>query len=92
MQLANKVLHRCLVALALTAASAYCTSANAEKTCDNPLYLTFDTGHMGIAPLVADVLNRQNVKVTFFAANERTQTGDGSLGQHWAPWWKAVFQ
>lgn len=44
---------------------------------------------MGIAPLVADVLNRQDVRVTFFAANERTKTGDGSLGNDWAPWWKA---
>ena len=44
---------------------------------------------MGTAPLIADVLKRQNVKVTFFAANERTQTGDGSLGNGWAPWWKA---
>jgi peptidoglycan/xylan/chitin deacetylase (PgdA/CDA1 family) len=57
--------------------------------CDKPLYLTFDTGHMEIAPLVADVLARQHVKVTFFAANERTKTGDGSLGKHWASWWKA---
>ena len=60
----------------------------AEK-CAKPLYLTFDTGHMAVAPLIADVLNRHQVKVTFFAANERTQVGDGSLGQHWAPWWKA---
>ena len=44
---------------------------------------------MGIAPLVADVLNRQQVKVTFFGAQERTQEGDGSLGDQWAPWWKA---
>ena len=44
---------------------------------------------MDIAPLVADVLKRQDVRVTFFAANERTRVGDGSLGQHWAPWWKA---
>jgi peptidoglycan/xylan/chitin deacetylase (PgdA/CDA1 family) len=44
---------------------------------------------MDIAPLVAEVLNRQKVRVTFFAANERTRTGDGSLGAHWAPWWKA---
>ena len=44
---------------------------------------------MGTAPLIADVLKRQNVKVTFFAANERTQTGDGSLGNAWAPWRKA---
>ena len=35
---------------------------------------------MEVAPLVADVLTRQHVKVTFFAANERTKTGDGSLG------------
>lgn len=57
--------------------------------CDKPLYLTFDTGHMAVAPLVAEVLARQQVRVTFFAANERTRTGDGSLGEHWAPWWKA---
>lgn len=44
---------------------------------------------MAIAPLVAEVLQRQQVKVTFFAANERTQVGDGSLGAHWAPWWRA---
>jgi len=44
---------------------------------------------MGVAPLIADVLNRQGVKVTFFAAHERTQEGDGTLGSHWAPWWKA---
>jgi peptidoglycan-N-acetylmuramic acid deacetylase len=64
-------------------------AAHAAAPCDKPLYLTFDTGHMGVAPLVAEVLNRQNVKVTFFAANEPTQVGDGSLGDHWAPWWKA---
>lgn len=44
---------------------------------------------MEVAPLVADVLHRQQVRVTFFAANERTKVGDGSLGEHWAPWWRA---
>ncbi len=44
---------------------------------------------MGVALLIADVLNRQDIKVTFFAANERTQEGDGTLGSHWASWWKA---
>ena len=58
-------------------------------TCDKPVYLTFDTGHMGVAPLIAEVLQRQQVKVTFFAAQEKTQVGDGSLGQHWGPWWAA---
>jgi len=56
--------------------------------CQKPVYLTFDTGHMGVAPLIADVLQRQEVKVTFFAAHEKTQEGDGSLGQHWSPWWR----
>ena len=37
-----------------------------QAGCDKPVYLTFDTGHMAVAPLVADVLKRQQVKVTFF--------------------------
>ena len=78
-----------VVATVLIAASAGSISATAPKPCEKPLYLTFDTGHMGVAPLIADVLNRQQVKVTFFGAQERTQEGDGSLGEHWAPWWKA---
>ena len=73
-------------------ASMACVSAGAQKpaeaTC-KPVYLTFDTGHMEVAPLIADVLKRQGVKATFFAANERTKEGDGTLGDHWAPWWKA---
>ena len=44
---------------------------------------------MGVAKQMADVLRAEQVKVTFFAANERTQEGDGSLGDFWAPWWKA---
>ena len=63
--------------------------ASAQDACGKPVYLTFDTGHMGVAPLVAEVLARHQVKVTFFAANEATQAGDGSLGGHWAGWWKA---
>ncbi|HSW18162.1 MAG TPA: polysaccharide deacetylase family protein [Ramlibacter sp.] len=59
------------------------------SACAKPVYLTLDTGHMGVAPFMAEVLARQQVRVTFFAAQERTQTGDGSLGEHWAPWWKA---
>lgn len=61
----------------------------AGAACTQPVYLTFDTGHMGVAPLIAEVLQRQQVKVTFFAAHEKTREGDGTLGQHWAPWWQA---
>ena len=77
---------------ALALATALATSlagAAPPGDCKNPLYLTLDTGHMEVAPLIAQVLARHQVRVTFFAANERTQTGDGSLGSHWAPWWKA---
>ncbi|MBI5721135.1 MAG: polysaccharide deacetylase family protein [Burkholderiales bacterium] len=70
-----------MVALALVCAAA--------SACDKPVYLTFDTGHMGVAPLVAEVLNRQQVKATFFLANERTLGGGSSLDDAWAAWWKA---
>ena len=88
MQPGNK-LPLLLSAIFLIATPARSADAVALKACENPLYLTFDTGHMEVASLIADVLKRQNVKVTFFAANERTKVGDGSLGNHWAPWWKA---
>jgi peptidoglycan/xylan/chitin deacetylase (PgdA/CDA1 family) len=78
-----------LIAILLIATCSYGTRTFAQNDCKKPLYLTFDTGHMEIAPLVAQVLQRQDVRVTFFAANETTRQGDGSLGQHWAPWWKA---
>jgi peptidoglycan-N-acetylmuramic acid deacetylase len=58
-------------------------------TCAQPVYLTFDTGHMGVAPLVAEVLTRQKVKATFFLAAERTRSGGHSLDDEWAPWWRA---
>lgn len=81
---------RCLsFAILLIATSAYSSSARAQKDCKSPVYLTFDTGHMDVAPWVAEVLQRQQVRVTFFAANERTKQGDGSLGEYWAPWWRA---
>ncbi|MES2886460.1 MAG: polysaccharide deacetylase family protein [Pseudomonadota bacterium] len=62
----------------------------ATPTCERPVYLTFDTGHMGVAPLVAEVLQRQQVRASFFLANEKTQTeGGSSLDDTWAPWWRA---
>ena len=86
-----------LFATLFVAISACAASANghfdvktlASADSCKPVYLTLDTGHMDVAPLMAEVLRRHQVKVTFFAANERTKTGDGSLGAHWAGWWKA---
>jgi peptidoglycan/xylan/chitin deacetylase (PgdA/CDA1 family) len=58
-------------------------------SCPKPLYLTFDTGHMDVAPWIAQVLQRQKVQVTFFVAQEKTMQGDGSLGDAWSAWWSA---
>ena len=74
-----------VLALSLGASLAFAQA----RPCDKPVYLTLDTGHMGVADYMAEVLNRQQVRLTFFAANEKTQAGDGSLGSAWAPWWKA---
>jgi len=80
-----------------TAAAPATPSAalHADAICAHPVYLTIDTGHMGVAPLVADVLARQGVKATFFLANERTQAVGGrpegsTLDDAWAPWWKQL--
>src|SRR6218665_1767689 len=74
----------------LVAACAGSAGAKGTNACENPVDLTLDTGHMAVAPLMADVLQRNQVHVTFFVANERTKTGDGSLGNDWAPWWKSM--
>lgn len=81
---------RASLARLIAALVAVCAvqSAGAWQACARPVYLTFDTGHMGVAPLIAQVLRDEQVKVTFFAANERTQTGGWSLDEQWAPWWR----
>ncbi|GKT26168.1 polysaccharide deacetylase family protein [Acidovorax sp. SUPP3334] len=77
-------------AISLIAIFVVGKAAAAETShCDKPLYLTFDTGHMEIAPFVADVLKRKGILVTFFAADEKTKLGDSSLSSYWAPWWHA---
>ena len=45
--------------------------AHAAPTCDKPLYLTFDTGHMGVARLIAEVLQRAPVDRHPIAERER---------------------
>jgi peptidoglycan/xylan/chitin deacetylase (PgdA/CDA1 family) len=65
------------------------SALQASAACTKPVYLTFDTGHMAVAPLIADVLSRHHVKVTFFLANEKTKTNGSSLDDEWKPWWQA---
>ncbi|WP_245844901.1 polysaccharide deacetylase family protein [Noviherbaspirillum humi] len=61
----------------------------AGASCQGTLYLTFDTGSQSQAELIAAVLKRQDVRATFFLANEKTVRGDYSLDPSWAPYWKA---
>lgn len=70
-------------------------SGAVHAACNRPVYLTIDTGHMGVAPQIVETLKRHDVKATFFLANEPTQAvgerPEGStLDEHWAPWWKAL--
>ncbi len=75
-------------ALLLVASTALVAGTAGAAACTRPVYLSFDTGHMGVAPLVAEVLKRHEVKATFFLANEKTLTGGSTLDDHWAPWWR----
>ncbi|QGB09056.1 polysaccharide deacetylase family protein [Bordetella holmesii] len=74
----------------LAAAFSQTLAAPAAAVCEKPVYLTFDTGHMGVARHIAEVLKRQGVRATFFLANERTLTDGSSLDAQWAPWWKTM--
>ncbi len=68
---------------------AFAFPAIAEgAACKKMVYLSFDTGNMSVAQVVSDVLNRQNVKATFFLANEKTSRGDYSLDDSWKTFWQ----
>jgi peptidoglycan/xylan/chitin deacetylase (PgdA/CDA1 family) len=87
----NQFLARVFLATCSLLALSFSSAAETQKSgpqCQKHIYLTFDTGHMGVAPLIADVLRKHQVPVTFFGANEKTKEGDGSLGAYWAAWWK----
>jgi peptidoglycan/xylan/chitin deacetylase (PgdA/CDA1 family) len=85
----SRALALLVFAAAGSALHAGTCAARSGAAAVKPVYLSFDTGHMAVAPLIADVLKKHDVKVTFFAANEATQTGNGSLGSDWAAWWQA---
>ncbi len=65
------------------------TSSAQAQQCKGTLHLTIDTGWMNHAEHIARTLNKHNVKVTFFLANEKTYRGDYSLDPSWADFWKA---
>jgi peptidoglycan/xylan/chitin deacetylase (PgdA/CDA1 family) len=74
--------------LALLLACAGLAQA-AEPGCSGTLYLTLDTGNMRHAELIAGILKKEQVKATFFVAQEKTLRGDWALDPSWAGFWKA---
>ncbi len=71
------------------AASIVTAGGMANAACSGTLYLTFDTGNMRHAELIAETLARHGVKATFFVAQEKTFRGDQALDASWAPYWQA---
>ena len=73
----------------LLAAAIAVASGTANAACSGTLYLTFDTGNMRHAELIAETLAKHHAKASFFVANEKTLRGDYALDQSWAPYWQA---
>jgi len=74
----------------LTLFAAMTTAAGiANAACSATLYLTFDTGNMRHAELIAETLAKHRARATFFVANEKTLRGDHALDPTWAPYWQA---
>jgi peptidoglycan/xylan/chitin deacetylase (PgdA/CDA1 family) len=74
----------------LAAALAATATVAVHAACSATLYLTFDTGHMEPANAIADILQKHDVKATFFLANEKTKTGGFSLDDSQAPFWRRL--
>jgi peptidoglycan/xylan/chitin deacetylase (PgdA/CDA1 family) len=77
-----------LLTLALLASSP--AGASSTGCPAGTIYLSFDTGSMHSAELIAQTLRDENVRATFFLANEPTFRGDHSLDAAWAPYWKRL--
>ncbi|TAG02781.1 MAG: polysaccharide deacetylase family protein [Burkholderiales bacterium] len=80
---------RCFIAL--LAAFALSVGDSVAQSCKaGTLYLTFDTGHMEPANDIADILQKHQVKATFFLANEKTKAGGFSLDDAQKPFWQRL--
>lgn len=78
----------CLRRLGLAAVIALVATPLLAQPCGGVVYLTFDTGNMAHAELIATTLRKHDVRATFFLANEKTARGDFSLDASWAGYWK----
>ena len=58
--------------------------------CRGKIFLTFDTGSMSQAQLIADTLRQHAIRASFFLANEKTIRGDYSLDPSWDAYWRGL--
>jgi len=81
-------MHRA-VSLLLAVIAALLPASTSTAACTGTVYLTFDTGNMAQAENIARILRQEQVKATFFVANEKTFRGDHALDPSWRDYWKA---
>jgi peptidoglycan/xylan/chitin deacetylase (PgdA/CDA1 family) len=67
---------------------AFAADARSAGCVGGTVYLTLDTGNMASAELIADILKRHRIKVSFFLANEKTPAGNFALDDDWAGYWR----
>ncbi len=78
-------------ALALAALAGSCAAPAfpaPPAPCKGTIYLTFDTGSQSQAQLIAETLQKYQIKASFFLANEKTVNGDYALDPAWAAYWQ----
>ncbi len=79
--------------VALLASLCLPWSASFAQSCKaGTVYLTFDTGHMEPANAIADILQKHQVKATFFLANEKTKSGGFTLDDSQKPFWQRLVK
>ena len=77
------------VSAAVVFFSFFIFAGAARAACSGTVYLTIDTGSMSQAENIAAILNKHQIKATFFLSNEKTVRGDYSLDESWADYWRA---
>jgi peptidoglycan/xylan/chitin deacetylase (PgdA/CDA1 family) len=82
-------MHRANSLAAALLLMAIVPAAHGDTHCTGTVYLTFDTGNMAQAETIARILKQEQVKATFFLANEKTFRDDHALDPAWRDYWRA---
>ncbi|MBU3635192.1 polysaccharide deacetylase family protein [Polynucleobacter sp. es-GGE-1] len=87
----NHIVYRIVYLTAALLLGCFSFGSSAQtSSCNKTVYLTFDTGNMSVAHQVDEILKRQNIKATFFLANEKAYRGDFALDDAWKPFWQEL--